>query len=92
MLASGVSLKREGVAPQGQPAEVPAALPLDASLQPSEPRNARAGDDGVWWRTGGGAGHQYDMFVRIPGDGSVPFSIVQLPSIVASRSATDGIA
>ena len=69
---------REGVAPQGQAAGVPAAL-LDASALCNLPSRGmlvqgRTGGGGVaywWWWC---AGHQYDMFVRITGDGSMSFS------------------
>ena len=56
VLASGVSLRREGVAPQGQAAGVPAAL-LDASALATF-RAAECSCRGeravVVWRTGGG--------------------------------------
>lgn len=58
VLASGVSLMREGVAPQGQAAGVPAAL-LDASALATF-RAAECSCRGeravVVWRTGGGGG------------------------------------
>ncbi|KAG7211328.1 hypothetical protein KM043_010624 [Ampulex compressa] len=96
VLASGVSLKREGVAPQGQSADLQLPCWMPPPLQPSEPGDARAGVTGGGGGGGGvggggvgvgGAGHQYDMFVRIPGDGCRPqlYSCLHCGKSVSNR-------
>ncbi|XP_076238579.1 uncharacterized protein LOC143181821 isoform X2 [Calliopsis andreniformis] len=93
VLASGVSLKREGVAPQGQAAEVPAALLDAAALATFRAAECSCRGDGRWCGVlvvvVCGPSVRYvcpDTRRRL----SAVFSIVQLPSIVASRSAPNG--
>ena len=78
MLASGVSLMREGVCPArsgSRGSSCPAGCLRPCNL-PSRGMlvQGRTGGGGVaywWWWC---ASHQYDMFVRITGDGSMSFS------------------
>ncbi|XP_032672000.1 protein bric-a-brac 1-like isoform X3 [Odontomachus brunneus] len=82
VLASDVSLKRERVGPQGQAAELQLPRRMPPPLHPSESGDACARVTGGG---AGGGGHQYDMFVRILGDGRKLYSCLYCGKSVSNR-------
>ncbi|XP_043464878.1 zinc finger and BTB domain-containing protein 34-like isoform X3 [Leptopilina heterotoma] len=77
VLASGVSLKREGDTPQGHATELQLSCWMPRALQPQEPRDAR----------GLTVGNQYDKFVRVQGDSCRPqlYSCLHCGKSVSNR-------